>query len=99
MDKLIGRLVMASTLVIVTVTLRGFVLTQLWAWFVVNPLGFRKLSIPEALGITLIASMLTLRVHTRERDLSFEESVEEGFNEIAYVVSVLFIGWVYYLFI
>jgi len=39
--------------------LRGFVLSQLWAWFVVPALGAPSLSIGEAIGITLVVSFLT----------------------------------------
>lgn len=38
--------------------LRGFVLAKMWLWFLV-PLGTQPLSIPNAVGICLIASMLT----------------------------------------
>jgi membrane protein CcdC involved in cytochrome C biogenesis len=39
------------------ITLSGFVLSKLWLWFVVPFFGVRSMSILEALGIMLVASL------------------------------------------
>ena len=40
--------------------LRGFVLSQLWAWFVVPSLSAPSLSLGEAIGIALVISFFTV---------------------------------------
>jgi hypothetical protein len=39
--------------------LNGWVLSQLWQWFVVTTFNLRPLSIPEAIGIAMVVGFLT----------------------------------------
>ena len=47
------------TLIIVSSIWRGYVLSILWAWFLVPAFGLPVLSIPSAIGLSLVVSMLT----------------------------------------
>lgn len=44
--------------IIAAVVMRAWVLTIMWGWFIV-PLGAVALSVPTALGITMVISMFT----------------------------------------
>lgn len=47
---------------------RGYVLTFLWSWFVVVGLGAKPLTVPLAIGVSLLVSFLTLqRAPMREK--------------------------------
>lgn len=49
------------------IVMRGFVLQQLWSWFVV-PLGVVAISLPWALGLACLAYMLTGPAHLAKQD-------------------------------
>lgn len=53
-----GIIVSLLGLMVVLSILRGFVLSQLWGWFIV-PIGVPSISVPQAIGIAIIASVLT----------------------------------------
>lgn len=55
---LIGIMVLLALLMVVESLIRGFVLATLWSWFVV-PIGGPEISIPIAIGISIIVGMLT----------------------------------------
>lgn len=80
----------------VAVIWRGYVLSVLWAWFMV-PLGMRPIGIALAIGLSLVASLLT---GTAFLDTSKEhrEPLENVLNAIAMAALVpalgLLIGWI-----
>lgn len=47
---------------IVESLVRGLVLAQLWAWFLVPNLGAPPIGVAQAIGIALIVSMLTAHI-------------------------------------
>lgn len=57
-DDDVAKLLFGVLGLLVSVLLRGYVLSQLWSWFVV-PLGVVAVSIPHAIGISCIAAMLS----------------------------------------
>lgn len=63
------------------VLFRGFVLTRLWAWFVV-PFGAPTVGIATAIGLTMIGSMLT-NVR-RQADGAAESATDRVLNSVAY---------------
>ncbi len=44
----------------------GYVLACLWSWFVVTPFDAPKISIPVAIGIGLIANLLTSSLRAKD---------------------------------
>ena len=74
---------------------RGYVIFKLWAWFLV-PIGVHPITIPIALGISLIVSILTYQMPKEG-----EDSPEFGkvfFFSLIYSAMALGLGWVYTLF-
>ena len=53
-------------------TYEGFVLVKLWQWFVTETFGIRALTIPQAIGISAVAGLLSVttacEVKTEYRD-------------------------------
>ena len=81
--------------VFLSAILQGFVLVKLWGWFVVPQFGLAALSIPVALGLTLIISYLTSHYHGEDR----RETSEKFGAAISKPLFALFIGWVYTFFL
>lgn len=84
----------------VTITWEGFVLTKLWAWFVVPTFGLPMLTIPIAIGICIIAAFLT---HQQNFKLKSGDEMMDALNAYGYSIFtgavLLFIGWVVTFFI
>jgi len=76
-------------------TWEGFVLTKLWAWFMVPAFGLPSLTVPLAIGICLIAAFLT---HQQNFKVSSGDELKDAFNAWGYgfFVSLMlfFIGWI-----
>jgi uncharacterized membrane protein len=84
--------------------INGFVLSKLWAWFIV-PLGAPSLTLPLAIGLAMVVGFLTY--HTRvmpSSDTRTEtEKVSDGLTVLAAgMVSpfiTLLIGWLVVQFV
>lgn len=50
---------------LIGITLHGFVLKILWLWFVVSTFNLPPISVPQALGISLIAALMTHQARER----------------------------------
>ena len=90
---------LASIIVLVVISsiLRGYVLSVLWGWFVVPTFGLPALSIPIAIGISLILAFTTHQISVKkEEDKSFGTQFS---NIILYPLLTLAIGWIVTLFI
>ncbi|MDP3994695.1 MAG: hypothetical protein Q8P91_02605 [bacterium] len=75
------------------VVLQGFALKILWAWFVVPTFQLPGLSIPAALGLSMVASYLTHQYNKDERSVD-GQIVYPAFE----CLLVLVIGWIIHLF-
>lgn len=83
-------------LMLIGAILNGFVLCKLWIWFIVPTFGLPTLTIPVALGISLMASYLTSRPDTNQDD-----KTDWGMllaMSLIYPLLVLLFGWFYTLF-
>lgn len=86
--------------VITTTVIRGYVLTVLWAWFVVPIFAAPTLRIPYAIGLSTIAGMLTLHSRPNEQDGTPEEkAIRAVFFSALCSLLALAIGWIVQLFI
>lgn len=85
----------------VAILAKGVTLLLLWNWFVSDPLGIPALNLPEALGMTLIAVILTGRYEEWTADP--EKFVDKAKDSIVFwimafiVISIL--GWIFHLFL
>ena len=84
-----------------SVVLRGIVLVKLWQWFLVAPLGAPAISIPVAIGISMISSHL-VPLHLLKKENNAESVQELGKNFGMTILTPLFgllFGYVVKLFI
>lgn len=51
--------IFSAAAIVLAAIVRAFVLTVMWGWFVMPTFGLRELSIPAAMGLSLILGMLT----------------------------------------
>lgn len=70
---------------------RGWVLSLLWGWFVVR-LGMPAVSIPEAIGVSLVLSYLTGTGHIAVAVEEMKEKTTEENDKIP-PMGKIFIGW------
>lgn len=73
--------------------LSGYVLSVLWAWFIVSTFGLPLLTIPVAIGITLVVGYLTKQADFNNSD---REDYQKRFNAYMIVkpLAALVVGWV-----
>jgi hypothetical protein len=72
--------------------LNGWALSILWEWFMVPVFALPSLTIPTAIGISLVVSYLTH--HYVDTDKDEENAAKVGMYAFLKPVVVLAIGWV-----
>lgn len=78
--------------------LNGWVLSVLWAWFLVPSFGLPALKIPAAIGIATVVGMLTSQyIHNNESEE--DEMVARVSHSVAVPVVSLIIGFVARFFV
>jgi hypothetical protein len=73
----------------------GWVLHVLWAWFVVPLFGLPALTVPYAIGLSLVSKMLRGRGYS-DKDESFWKSL---MNAAIGPAIVLLVGWIVLKFV
>lgn len=95
MAKLLGNLLLLFSWPL-TALWRGYVITVLWAWFVVPAIGMRKISIYEAVAAVIIVAAIT-PWHVPPEDK--REAGEELFIRFGLVTVgpalILLMGWIW----
>lgn len=90
-------LTLAISAIVAAVLLRAWVFICLWEWFIVASFGATMINIPTAIGITLIAGMLTQHsTKTTTNDKKDPSTLIGELVGIAMVgpLLVLFFGWI-----
>ena len=77
--------------------IRGFVLSYLWGWFVV-PFGLPELSIPHAIGISLIIGFLTHQIRKEDEKKQPDEVIGSIGTAIIATGFAFLVGWIVSLF-
>jgi hypothetical protein len=89
----------AAGVVILGTALNGWALSIMWGWFMVPALGLPPLSIPSALGIALIVSMLTHQDREKsDKEPSTKEVVIAVLIPLLRPLIFLAFGWIYLQF-
>ena len=76
--------------------LSGWVLSKLWAWFMVPALNLPALTIPAAIGISLVVSYLTYHtpVRAKETQGAVEAMSTAAVDMFLRPLLALFFGWI-----
>ena len=83
--------------IVIAIILRAWVFTVLWGWFLV-PLGVPEVSIPTAIGISLIFNLFMQHLakeESKEKDIINEVVI----RAIGAPVVTLIIGWIVTFFV
>lgn len=75
---------------------RGYVLSILWAWFMVPTFGLPALSLAAAIGVAMVISFLTYQhSNCQEKEQSFGDKLTNTFG-VAFIYPLLSLGmgWV-----
>lgn len=78
------------------IMLRGYVISKLWAWFIVPTFHQPNLRIPVALGISTLIGMFFVGVKQDDTNKEWYHPFMVGFLSS---VLFLFFGWIYSLFL
>ena len=76
----------------------GYVLTILWAWFVVPTFGLPPLALAPAIGLAVVVSYLTHQYHPKPAKPDDDGKWDETARVIAHMVFrpaiALLVGWI-----
>jgi hypothetical protein len=102
--KHIGQITLALLSMFITTSLNGWALSKLWAWFIIPVFAAPALSIPYAIGLSLIVGYLTYQYDARKEEADKKEEVGliifRGFCIGAFKpLLCLGFGWVVTLFL
>lgn len=98
----LGIVLTAFFAIFLIAIVRGWVMTVLWSWFVVPTFHLPELSIPVAIGLSLMIGMFIAKRISAEKSEQ-KKSSSELVGEILGVgfggpLLVLFFGWIITLF-
>jgi hypothetical protein len=89
-----GLLFLLFVICPLTIMLNGYAISVLWGWFIVTTFGLVALSVPQAIGMSLMVSYLTH--HSLQKD---EHSTGEKIAiAILKPILALGFGWIITLF-
>lgn len=95
----LGLVAMAIALIPVTIMLNGWVLTKLWAWFMVTGFGVAPLRLSIAIGIAMMVTYLT---HQNDGNYARKEGTK-WWHSIVFVLLkplvTLVFGYVVHVFV
>lgn len=101
-EKVAGLLILLFAgipgMIAISAILNGFVLTKLWAWFIVPQFGLVALRIPFAIGISLVVGFLTHQTDTNKEENKSSFGTQFGLM-ILRPFMMLFTGWIVQMFI
>lgn len=66
--KAIGYICCSVILAVYAVLLNGWAFAKLWAWFMVSTFSLPVLSIPQAIGLSLMISYATYQLQEKKED-------------------------------
>jgi|WetSurSiteA1Bulk_404760.scaffolds.fasta_scaffold00214_26 hypothetical protein len=95
-DKnLITCLIVGISLILIPIiaVYQAWVLTILWGWFIVSTFHLPELSIPAAIGLTLIIGMFKTYKTSKEK-----VELSDAIAALLVPLIILFFGWLVHLF-
>jgi hypothetical protein len=96
----VGLSILMAGAIALVVVLDGFVLSCLWAWFVVPYFGVQTLSVPFAIGLMLVVRKIWPRHEPMTTDnRTKKEKWVAALSPIVNPLWALLIGWVASMFL
>ena len=95
-----GLFVAAIALIVVGSIMNGWVLSIMWGWFVVPLFGVPVLKVAPAIGVALVAKMLTHQSSSKSNEKKdTSETVGELIAAFLSPMVTLLIGWIVLQFV
>ena len=76
--KIIGYIATTIILMVYVSMINGWALAKLWSWFMVQTFDLPVLSIPEAIGLSLVVSYLTHQTSANKTEEKYWEILVRG---------------------
>lgn len=76
--KTVGYITTTLAWLVYGVTMNGWALSKLWAWFVVKTFDAPPLTIPAAIGMALIVNYLTIKLDAEKDKKPWSKTLLEG---------------------
>ena len=94
--KAFGAVALVVTAVVVGVTVRGWVLATMWVWFIVPIFHLPSLTIPQAIGVSMVLALLTKDTASNADDKksTAEKWAHAGATILVAPVVTLGLGWI-----
>lgn len=98
--KAIGYLFVTILIVVYATILNGWALAKLWSWFIVKTFELPPLSIPAAIGLSIVVGYLTHQLDTKENKDEYWKTLVKGLAlATAKPIFTLLFGWIVQLWI
>ena len=97
----LGLLLIVSVTIVVGSIVGGWVLSILWYWFISRPFGLIPLSIPHAIGISMVVGMMTAKINqsSATQNKNTSDVIALLLSTVTTPLLYLFIGWIVHLFL
>jgi len=93
--KIIGYITSFIVVIVFASIWSGYALSVLWAWFIVPAFGLPMLSIPAAIGVSMIVSYITHQTIPSDKEESSFEKITKGILEATMKPAfALGFGWI-----
>jgi len=94
----LGALVLIPLVITISSIINGYVFSTLWGWFIIPIFGLTALSIPQAIGISMIVSFLTYQFQPSNKQNTKEDDQKDMITRILhlvlYPITVLAVGYI-----
>lgn len=95
----LGKLTALIVTSTISIVIRGYVLSVLWSWFIVEHFKLNELSITHAIGLSLVVNYLIMKSDKTEDNRTLEEKIIDGLGfSIGIGAIALLLGWIITLF-
>lgn len=76
------------------ITLRGWVIAKLWLWLIVPTFGLRALSVWQAIGLSVIVGVLTMKAPDKDDDSVLETTLRYTLYTLMSYGMALLLGYI-----
>jgi hypothetical protein len=96
----LSKFIFFFTIAALSISYKGYALSVLWDWFLVKTFEFQSISIPTAIGITLIVNFIISqpKVNKESEDLDAEAFFKMALIGTVIPTLTLLMGWITTLF-
>lgn len=97
--EFVGGLFLGMIGLFISAIVRGFVLVKMWTWFVVPYFNLPKISIPLAIGLSLLIGFLVVQTQPASEKSPSEAFVRTIIVSILFSLISLFLAWIVSMFL